>query len=89
MFGTILNVLVVGLMAAVLVLFEAGMVAAGDAFFIAAAIVVVFTGQQLIQRENMGFGPALATIFTRPKAAYVACVALGAVVTAQVLFGAA
>ena len=85
MFHTVLNVLIVALMAAVLGLYEFRMIAAGDAFFIAAAIVVVFTGQQLIQREHMGFGPAFASIFTRPQAAYFACLALAGVVTAQVL----
>lgn len=85
MFNTVLNLLTVGLMAAVLGLYEFRMIAAGDAFFIAAAIVVVFTGQQLIQREHMGFGRAFASIFTRPQAAYFACLALAGVVTAQVL----
>jgi hypothetical protein len=87
MLANIIGVFVVGLMAAVLVLFELGMIAAGDAFFIAAAIVVVFTGQQLLAREHMSFGQALSSIFTRPQVAYFACIALGAVVTAQVLFG--
>lgn len=85
MFSKILSVLTVGLMAAVLALFQLGQIAAGDAFFIAAAVVAVFTGQQLIARENMGFAQAAAAIFTRPQAAYFACVALAAVVTAQVL----
>lgn len=85
MFGKILSVLTVGLMAAVLVLFQLGLIAAGDAFFLAVAVVAVFTGQQLIARENMGFVQAAAAIFTRPQAAYFACVALAAVVTAQVL----
>lgn len=95
MFNRIINVLVVALMGAVLVLFELGRVAPGDAFFLAAAIVVVFTGQQLIQREQMGLAQAATTMFTEPKswrsrssfAAYYACLALGALVTVQaVLF---
>ena len=79
-------------MAAILVLFELGSIARGDAFFIASAIVVVFTGQQLIAREHMGFAEAAASIFTRPKsfrsrsslAAYFACLGLAALMTAQV-----
>jgi hypothetical protein len=51
MFNRIVNGLVVVLMGAVLVLFEFGRIEPGDAFFIASAIVVVFTGQQLIQRK--------------------------------------
>ena len=95
MLNRITNGLVVALMGAVLVLFEMGMVQPGDAFFIAAAIVAVFTGQQLIQREDMGLTQAAATMFTEPKswrsrssfAAYFACLALGLFVTAQaVLF---
>ena len=91
MLNRIANVLIVGLMAAVLVLFEIGRIAPGDAFFIAAAIVILFTGQQLIQREHMGLAEAATSIFTRPAswrsrssfAAYFACLALGALVTLQ------
>ena len=91
MLNRIASVLIVGLMVAVLVLFEMGRIAPGDAFFIAAAIVIVFTGQQLIQREHMGLAEATSSIFTRPAswrsrssfAAYFACLALGALVTLQ------
>jgi hypothetical protein len=93
MLNRIINVLIVALMASVLALFEFGMVAPGDAFFIVAAIVVVFTGQQLIAREKMGFAEA-ATSMLLPQtyrsrssfAAYFLCLALGGLVTAQVLF---
>jgi len=96
MLGKIVSLLTVALMASVLVLFQLGQIAAGDAFFIATAIVVVFTGQQLIAREKMGFAEAAASIFTRPQTfrsrssftAYFLCLGLGAVVTAQVLLGA-
>lgn len=92
MLNRILNVIVVAAMAAVVVAFQLKMIAPGDAFFIAAAIVVVFTGQQLIAREHMGFAEAAASIFTKPNswrsrssfAAYFVCLALGALVTAQV-----
>jgi hypothetical protein len=91
MFNRIVNGLVVVLMGAVLVLFELGRIAPGDAFFIAAAIVVVFTGQQLIQREQMGLTQAATTMFTQPKswrsrtsfAAYFVCLALGTLVAVQ------
>lgn len=91
MFNRIMNGLVVALMGAVLVLFQLGRMAPGDAFFIAAAVVVVFTGLQLMQREQMGLGQAAAAMFTEPKswrsrtsfAAYYACLALGALVTVQ------
>lgn len=93
MLNRIINGLVVATMAGVLVLFELGMIAPGDAFFIAAAIIVVFTGQQLIARENMGFAQAAASMFTQPQtwrsrssfAAYFVCLGLGALVTAQAL----
>ena len=93
MLDRIASILTVGLMALVLVLFEMGSVAPRDAFFIAAAIIIVFTGQQFIAREQMGFVEAAKSIVARPEsyrnrtsfAAYVACLALGALVTAQVV----
>jgi hypothetical protein len=92
MLNRIINVSVVALMGAVLAFYEVGMIAPGDAFFIAAAIVVVFTGQQLIAREKMGFAEAASSMLVphtyRSRssfAAYFACLALGALVTAQVL----
>ncbi|MEQ1866582.1 MAG: hypothetical protein ABL996_18245 [Micropepsaceae bacterium] len=92
MLNRIVNGLIVAAMVSVLALFELGLIARGDAFFIATAIVVVFTGQQLIVREHMGFSEAAASIFTRPQSfrsrstltAYFACLALAVLVTAQV-----
>ena len=91
MLNRILNVLIVAAMASVLALFEVGMIARGDAFFIAAAIVVVFTGQQLIARENMGFAQAATSMFQPATyrsrssfAAYFACLALGGLLAAHV-----
>jgi len=92
MLNRIINALIVALMGGVIGLYEFGMIAPGDAFFIAAAIVVVFTGHQLIARENMGLAKA-ATSMLVPQtyrsrssfAAYFVCLALGAVVTTQVL----
>ena len=70
-----------------------GQIAPRDAFFIASAIIIVFTGQQFVARENMGFAEAAKSIVVRPKsyrsrtsfAAYVTCLALGVLVTAQVV----
>lgn len=92
MINRILNGLIVAAMIGVLALFEFGSIARGDAFFIATAMVVVFTGQQLIAREHMGLAEAASSIFTRPTsfrsrsslAAYFACLGLAAFVTAQV-----
>ena len=93
MFDRSASLLAAGLMIAVLVVFELGQIAPRDAFFLAAAIVVIFTGQQFIARENMGFIEAARAIATRPQsyrskttyAAYVACLMLGLLVTAQVV----
>ena len=93
MFDRIASIMTVVLMGAVLVMFELGQVAPRDAFFIAASIVIVFTGQQFISRENMGFFEAAKSIAVRPQsyrsrtsyAAYVACLVLGLLVTAQVM----
>jgi len=92
MINRILNSLLVAAMVAVLVAFEMKLMAPGDAFFIAVAVIVVFTGQQLIAREQMGLTEA-ATSMLRPTswrsrsslAAYVVCLAIGAFVTVQAL----
>jgi hypothetical protein len=93
MYDRIASVLAAGLMVAVLVVFELGQVAPRDAFFLAAAIVIIFTGQQFIARQDMGFVEAARAMATRPQsyrskttyAAYVACLVLGLLVTAQVV----
>jgi hypothetical protein len=93
MFDRIASILTVVLMGAVLVMFELGQIAPRDAFFIAASVVIVFTGQQFITRESMGFMEAAKSIAVRPQsyrsrtsyAAYVTCLALGLLVTAQVM----
>ena len=91
MLNRIASALIVAAMVAVFALFQLKLIAPGDAFFIAAAVIVVFTGQQLIARQHMSLGEAATSIFTRPNtwrsrtsfAAYFVCLALGAVVTAQ------
>jgi hypothetical protein len=91
MLAKIFNALVVAAMAAVAAFYQLGMMAPGDVLFIALAIVFVFTGQQLIARENMALADAATSLFTRPEsyrsrtafAAYIACVALGVFVSAQ------
>jgi hypothetical protein len=93
MYDRVASVLAASLMVAVLVVFELGHVAPRDAFFLAAAIVIIFTGQQFIARQDMGFVEAARAIATRPQsyrskttyAAYVACLVLGLLVTAQVV----
>ena len=93
MFDRIVSFVPVALMGVVLFLFEAGQMAPRDAFFLACAIVIVFTGQQFIAREDMGFVEAAKAIAARPQsyrsrtsfAAYLTCIALGLMVTAQVL----
>ena len=93
MLDRIASVLTVALMVAVLFLFEAGRIAPRDAFFIATSVVIVFTGQLIIAREQMGLLEAIMSIVARPNsygsrttlASYVACLVLGVLVTAQVL----
>jgi len=93
MYDRIASIVAAGLMIAVLVTFELGQVAPRDAFFLAAAIVIIFTGQQFIARQDMGFIEAARAIATRPQsyrsrttyAAYVACLTLGLLLTAQVI----
>lgn len=93
MFDRISSILTVILMGVVLVMFEMGQISPRDAFFVAASVVIIFTGQQFISRENMGFIEAAKSIVARPQsyqsrtsyAAYVACLVLGLLVTAQVM----
>ena len=93
MFDRIVSLVPVALMGLVLFLFEAGQMAPRDAFFMACAVVIVFTGQQFIVREDMGFVEAAKAIAARPQsyrsrtsyAAYLTCIALGLLVTAQIV----
>ena len=92
MLSTIWNLLLVAAAATVAAGFQVGMIAPGDAFFLAIAIVLVFTGQQIIAREHMGLYAAAGSLFTRPDSyrsrvgyvSYVACLAVGALITLQV-----
>jgi hypothetical protein len=84
-------ILVVGAIT-VAAVFQFGLIAPGDAFFLAVAIVLVFTGQQLIAREGMGIAAATHSLVTQPESyrsrlgyvSYVACLALGVLVAVQV-----
>ncbi len=92
MLSTLWNLFLVATAAAVAALFQLGLMAPGDAFFAAVAIVLVFTGQQLIAREGMGLFAAAGSLLAKPDTygsrlsylAYVACVGLGALVAVQV-----
>ena len=92
MLATIWNLILAAAAVAVVVALQVGVLAPGDAFFAAIAIVLVFTAQQLIAREHMGIGAAAHSLVTQPESyrsrihylAYVACLALGALVAVQV-----
>ena len=92
MLSAIWNLILVAAAVAVAAVFQLGLIAPGDAFFLAFAIVLVFTAQQLIAREDMGFADGMHSLVTRPESyrsrlgylSYVACLALGALVTVQV-----
>ena len=92
MLSTLWNLLLAAAAAVVAAGFQVGMIAPGDAFFLAIAIVLVFTGQQIIAREHMGLYAAAHSLFTRPESyrsrvgylSYVACLAVGVLITVQV-----
>ena len=92
MLSTLWNLLLVVAAAVVAAGFQVGMIAPGDAFFAAIAIVLVFTGQQIIAREHMGLYAAAHSLFTRPDSyrsrigylSYVACLMVGVLITVQV-----
>ena len=92
MLATIWNLLLACAAVVVAAGFQVGMIAPGDAFFLAVAIILVFTGQQIIAREHMGLYAATHSLVARPETynsrlgylAYVACLAVGLLVTIQV-----
>jgi hypothetical protein len=92
MLSTLWNLLLVTAAICVAVAFQVGALAPGDAFFAAIAIVLVFTGQQLMAREHMGLFAAMFSLFTRPDSyrgrvgylSYVACLAIGVLIAVQV-----
>ena len=92
MLSTLWNLLLVTAAIVVAAAFQVGALAPGDAFFAAIAIVLVFTGQQIIAREHMTFFAATHSLFTRPDSyrsrvgylSYFACLAVGALIAVQV-----
>lgn len=86
-FWNIAAVAAIGLIAAG---FEFGLIAARDAFFGAFAVLAVYTGAQLVARENQPLGEALTAIFTRPgshgaRANYLAFMGSGVIGTIVVV----
>jgi len=92
MLSALWNLVLVTAAGAVAAVFQLGLIAPGDAFFLAFAIVLVFTGQQLIAREEMGLAAAAHSLVRRPESyrsrlgylSYVACLGLGVLVAVQV-----
>ena len=92
MLSTLWNLLLVTAAILVAAAFQVGAIQPGDAFFAAVAIILVFTGQQIMARESMGLYGAIHSLFTRPDSyrsrvgylSYVACLAVGAFITFQV-----
>lgn len=87
------NILAAIAMVATVVLFEFGFMAPGDAFFVVGLVVLLFTANQLIARENQQLRDAIVSMFTNPAsyagrgafAAYVGSTAVGAIVIFQTL----
>jgi hypothetical protein len=92
MLSTLWNLALVTAAICVAAAFQVGALAPGDAFFAAVAIVLIFTGQQIIAREHMGLFAAAHSLFARPDSyrsrvgylSYVACFAVGALIAVQV-----
>ncbi|MEQ8745460.1 hypothetical protein [Pyruvatibacter sp.] len=87
------NILAVVAIAASAILYEVGVLAPGDAFFAVAVVLLVFTANQLIARENQPLRDAVVNMFTNPRsysgrgafAAYVGTSAVGAIVIFQTM----
>jgi len=92
--GIVVNAGLAATIAITLLAYELGVLAPANAFFAAAAALILYTGYQFARRDGMPLGQALADIFARPPArpgrrafhfAYLASVALGLLVMAQTL----
>ena len=87
------NIIAVSTVVLSTVLFEVGFVAPRDAFFIAFTVLAIYTGNQLLARENQPLGQAFASIFMKPAShsssvGYVSALVVGGLstlVVAQVL----
>lgn len=90
---TIGNFVAAAAMVVTVVLFELGMMSPGNAFFAVAFVILMFTANQLIARENQPLRDAVVNMFTNPAsyggrgsfAAYVGSTAVGAIVIVQTL----
>lgn len=92
--GTIVNTALAAAAALTMLGHELGVLAPADAFFAAAAAVILYTGYQFAKRDGMPLGEAVADIVARPPArargrafhfVYLMSVVLGLVVMAQTL----
>lgn len=78
---------------AVMLAYESGAMAVHNAFFAAVAILVLYTGYQLVQREGMRLGEAVRSVVGNPESyprrtaywAYVITAVAGIVVVGQTL----
>lgn len=89
----VINISAVLTSLAVLILYESGVLAVHNAFFIAAAVLVGYTGYQLAQREGMRLGDAVQSVVGKPESyprqtaywAYVISAGIGLFVVGQTL----
>ena len=89
----ILNALAIGTSLIVFILFETGVMSEANAFFMVAAVAILYTGRQLTQRDGEPLGEALMQMIAKPSAyprkaayaAYIGVVGIGALVMTQAL----
>ena len=87
------HVAAVAAIAVTAILFEVGVMAPGDAFFAASAVILIYTGHQLVARENQPLREAMVALFTQPRshggrahfAAYLGTAVVGVIVVMQTL----
>jgi hypothetical protein len=72
-------------MAVVLFVFQGGLLLAGDAFFLAASIIAVFTGHWVIASEGGAERPVASTRFASAGVSYAVCLVVGGMITVQAL----
>jgi hypothetical protein len=80
------NIIYLAAMVGVVAAFETGLLLAGDAFFLASAIVAVFTGHRAVASGHPAeAGASGVGVWVSSAAAYAGCLALGALVTVQAI----
>lgn len=90
----LLNILAIATSVVVFGLFQMALISEANAFFIVAAVAIIYTGRQLAQRDGEPLGEAVLSMIAKPSSyprraayfAYIGSVGIGALVMTQAVF---